>query len=204
MKFPQVSADLSVRWCSAYLKIDVGRILMNNDPQFQGQKTLFITGERAQESTARAKYLEAEEHHSSGRGRLIHQWRPILHWDEQKVWEIIKRHRILPHPCYRLGWGRASCMTCIFGSPNQWATVRVIAPEQFERIAQYEEEFGLTIQRKLSIRQMADKGTPYMAACNRPELIRMALYEGYDEVVRVPEGEWVLPAGAFGESAGPT
>src|SRR5580700_7982813 len=30
LKFPQVSADLSVRWCSAYLKIDVGSISIKN------------------------------------------------------------------------------------------------------------------------------------------------------------------------------
>lgn len=30
LKFPQVSADLSVRWCSAYLKIDVASIALRH------------------------------------------------------------------------------------------------------------------------------------------------------------------------------
>ena len=35
--FPQVTADLSKRWCSPALKIDVASIAINNEPTFQGQ-----------------------------------------------------------------------------------------------------------------------------------------------------------------------
>lgn len=44
-KFPQVSASLSVRWCS--LKIDIGSAYLRNNDKFIGKKTLVITGERA-------------------------------------------------------------------------------------------------------------------------------------------------------------
>ena len=54
-KFPQVSANLQVRWCSSSLKIDVCNIAINNDPRFRGKKILIVTGERRQESTARAE-----------------------------------------------------------------------------------------------------------------------------------------------------
>lgn len=37
-KFPQVSPDLSVRWCSAYLKIDVGSAAIRNQERFIGKK----------------------------------------------------------------------------------------------------------------------------------------------------------------------
>ena len=45
-----------------------------------------------------------------------------------EVWEIIKRYRVIPHPAYRLGWGRVSCWDCIFGTSNQWASLQAIAP----------------------------------------------------------------------------
>lgn len=54
LKFPQVSADLSVRWCSAYLKIDVMARVLNNDPAYQGKKVLVVTVERREESSARS------------------------------------------------------------------------------------------------------------------------------------------------------
>jgi hypothetical protein len=53
LRFPQVSADISARWCSGYLKIDVGVIALRNQPRFLGKKTLFISGERAEESPCR-------------------------------------------------------------------------------------------------------------------------------------------------------
>jgi hypothetical protein len=52
-RFPQVSASLSTRYCSAYLKIDVGARLLTNSPRFaDGRKYLVVTGERAQEYPA--------------------------------------------------------------------------------------------------------------------------------------------------------
>ena len=44
----------SVRWCSAYLKIDVGAAALRGQARFEGKRTLFVTGERAEESAARA------------------------------------------------------------------------------------------------------------------------------------------------------
>ncbi|GIK44908.1 MAG: hypothetical protein BroJett012_08110 [Betaproteobacteria bacterium] len=205
-KFPQVTADLSRRYCSPYLKIDVGSRLLTTEERFREGKTLVVTGERAQESAARARYSQFEPDRADNRDgarikRWIDHWRPVHAWKENQVWEIIKRHRVNPHPAYHLGWGRTSCLSCIFGSANQWASVRAVAPEKFERIAKHEEEFGVTIHRSLSVRQQADRGTPYAMD---PEMIRLAMSEEYpQELIIVPEGEWQYPAGAFGESAGP-
>ena len=55
-QFPQVSADLSVRWCSSYLKIDVCAAAIRNQDRFIGKRVLVVTGERAEESPGRAKY----------------------------------------------------------------------------------------------------------------------------------------------------
>jgi hypothetical protein len=77
--------------------------------------------------------------------------------------------------------------------------VRRVAPEKFEVIAQYEERFGFTIQRKLSVRQLADIGTPYASITD--ERIAAAMSDVYTGQIILDT--WSLPPGAFGDSAGP-
>lgn len=203
LKFPQVSADLSVRWCSGYLKIDVMARLITNQDRFNNSRTLVITGERGEESTARSKYLTFEPHRTDRRdgrlGRHVDHWRPIHGWLEQEVWDIIRDFGIVPHVAYQLGWSRLSCITCIFGSKDQWATIKHVFPERFEQIASREEAFGTTIQRKISIRQIADNGTPYATAVARPDLVVLANSKAWTQPIHVAPEAWQLPAGAFGE-----
>jgi 3'-phosphoadenosine 5'-phosphosulfate sulfotransferase (PAPS reductase)/FAD synthetase len=202
-KFPQVSGDLSVRWCSAYLKIDVAAMALRNQDRFRDSRTLVVTGERAEESASRAKYDTFEVHKADLRDgkrytRHIDQWRPVHDWTEQEVWDIIRSWEINPHPAYHLGWGRLSCMSCIFGRYNQWASVREVAPERFEQIAQYEEEFDCTIARDESVREMAEKGEPFDLD---EDLVELAMSDTYD--ADVLDGDWDTPQGAYGESCGP-
>lgn len=204
-KFPQVTADLSRRWCSPYVKIDVGARILTSEPRFRDGKTLVVTGERALESAARSKYLAFEPNRADNRGgkrvkRWIDHWRPVHSWSEQQVWDIMKKYRVNPHPCYWLGWGRCSCISCIFGSPNQWASVQKVAPQKFERIANYESEFGITIHRTLSVRQLAAKGQAYEMD---PAMMNLAMSDNYPEDLIIVQGDWQLPPGAFGESTGP-
>jgi 3'-phosphoadenosine 5'-phosphosulfate sulfotransferase (PAPS reductase)/FAD synthetase len=207
-KFPQVTADLSTRWCSAYLKIDVMAALIRNQERFLGKRTLVVTGERAEESTARSRYPTMEHHRtdlrdSAKKPRHVDHWRPIHGWSEGKVWNIIKRFGIVPHVAYQLGWSRLSCMACIFGSPNQWATILHVFRERFELIEAKEIEFGVTIRRSDTIRQAASKGQPYPAALANPALVALANSHEWDAPIAVSSEDWVLPAGAFGENAGP-
>lgn len=114
LKYPQVSANLSVRWCSAYLKIDVGAAAIRNQKRFNDSKTLTISGERAEESAARANYKGFEPDRADKRNgrnaRHVDRWRPIHGWSEGEVWAIIKKYGVNPHPAYWLGWGRVSCL----------------------------------------------------------------------------------------------
>ena len=204
LKFPQVSANLAVRWCSSALKIDVGARYLANHPVFREGKTLVITGERAEESTARAKYKTFEPHRSDLRKGLRYQrhidhWRPIHQWPEALVWEIIERHSVMPHPSYYLGWGRTSCRQCIFGSANQWATVAKIAPDNFVRIANYEHTFKVTIHRSETVLERAAKGKAYDTD---PFWIEVANSKAMGPNVYMED--WKLPSGAYGESCGPT
>lgn len=204
LKFPQVSPDLSVRWCSAYLKIDVCATAIRNQERFIGKKTLLVTGERGEESKARGNYAIFEPDRADNRGgkkvdRTVDHFRPIRDWREGRVWSIIRKFKVRVHPAYYLGWGRVSCAACIFGSKNQFASLHKINPAQVEKIADYEEEFGVTIKRKESVRELVSKGTAYDTM--KEEDIHDALSEEYLHEILMEC--WTLPAGAFGESCGP-
>jgi 3'-phosphoadenosine 5'-phosphosulfate sulfotransferase (PAPS reductase)/FAD synthetase len=204
LMFPQVSADLTTRWCSAYLKIDVCTAAINNQDRFIGKRVLLVTGERAEESKARAKYEVLEPHKSDNRdGKLrrrhVDQWRAVHKWSEAEVWSIIEAHGINPHPCYRLGFSRCSCMPCIFGNADQWATVAALDPERFARLAAYEEQFGKTLKRKVSLPVLASQGKAYQM---RRADIDAGMRREFDELIIVDD--WKLPSGAFGESCGPS
>jgi 3'-phosphoadenosine 5'-phosphosulfate sulfotransferase (PAPS reductase)/FAD synthetase len=201
MRFPQVSPDLSVRWCSA---IDVCATAIRNQERFRDKKTLIVTGERGEESTARGNYSMFEPDRADNRDgvkvvRIVDHFRPIRDWKEGRVWRIIKKYKVRCHPAYYLGWGRVSCAACIFGSKNQFASLFKINPKQVDKIADYEESFGVTIKRKESVRELVAKGTPYTTMQEKD--IADALSEEY--TCEIFMEKWILPAGAFGESCGP-
>ncbi len=133
LKWPQVCADLSKRYCSAYLKIDVGAAALRNQNRFNHTRTLTLTGERAEESPGRAKYAVFEPDRADNRGqwktqlkpyqhlpevvykasrteRHIDRLRPVHEWSREQVWALIEKYRVNPHPAYWLSWGRVSCM----------------------------------------------------------------------------------------------
>lgn len=208
LRFPQVTANLNQRWCSAYLKIDCMAALIRAQDRFLGRRTLILTGERAEESTARAHYATFEPDRTDTRNgtrkqRHVDHWRPVHGLTERQIWEMLRRYGIVPAPAYRLGWSRLSCIACIFGGNDQWATIRHIAPERFEQIAAYEDRFDRTIHRTLTVRARADRGRPYLAAIEQPALAAAAMRPAWTERVRVAEHAWQLPAGAFGNSSGP-
>ncbi|MEG3178809.1 phosphoadenosine phosphosulfate reductase family protein [Sphingomonas sp. RB3P16] len=178
--FPQTSPDLRVRWCSP---------------------ALVITGERAEESPSRARYATLEPHRTSTLARAVDHWRPVHDWTERLIWAAIAQARIRPHPAYVLGWGRLSCRACIFGSPDQWATLRLVFPATFRRVAAREAASGKTIHRSLTVTQHADRGTAFPAATLHPDEWAQA----DDPVWRLSilTDRWTLPASAFGDHAGP-
>ena len=207
MRFPQVSADLATRWCSSALKISVMDAAIRGQDRFLDARTLVLTGERAEESPSRARYAVLEPHRSDTRGgsrrrRHVDRWRPVHRYSAAEVWGLIARHRIMPALPYRLSFGRLSCMSCIFGSASHFATIRHIAPDWFARLVAYEERFGCTIKRSIGLEALADRGTVYPAVRERPDLVRAALSDDYDQPIH--SRQWQMPAGAYGEMGGPT
>lgn len=204
-KFPQVSANLSVRWCSAYLKIDVMAAAIRNQERFNNSRTLVITGERGEESSARAKYNIFEVDRSDNRNgknkRHVDHWRPIRDWKEQEVWAIMERWKVRAHPAYFLGWGRVSCLFCIFGNKNQFKSAYVVAPKSGDKVIAYETEFGVTIKRKGTIKDLIDSGIAYDAVTHDAAMV--ALSQSHEYTLSIFMEEWELPCGAYGENDGP-
>ena len=215
LKFPQKSGTLTdgTRWCTPLLKIDVGKKALTHSKRFTGKKVLFITGERAEESANRSFYPQIQSHaadlrYSPKAPRHIDHWRPVHAWDEAKVWEIIGRYGVTPHPCYSLGFGRCSCAICIFGSPSQFASFKAAMPERFSKLVRYEQAFDTTIDRKLSLPEYIRRGAPY-APITDPryrkilDTLRSKEWPASIPILLRPD-KWNMPAGAFGESDGPT
>lgn len=199
--FPQTAADLRVRWCSSALKIDVLAAAIRNQARFLDGPTLVVTGERAEESPARAHYAPFERHRTATAVRAVDHWRPVHDWTEARVWQVIADAGFRPHPAYVLGWGRLSCRTCIFGSPDQWATIRLVFPDAFRRVQVREMATGRTIHRALDIGQLADRGTPFPAATSHPDELAQA--EDVEWRMPITVHPWIMPAGAFGDASGP-
>ncbi|MBJ2220964.1 hypothetical protein [Pseudomonas sp. MF7453] len=98
---------------------------------------------------------------------------------------------------YRLGWGRFSCMTCIYNSPKVWATIKKYFPERVTPIAGYEDEFGCTISRqKINVVDLS--ATAEAFDITDLDALAQARQREYVLPIFTPEGKaWQLPAGAF-------
>jgi hypothetical protein len=88
------------------------------------------------------------------------------------------------------------------GNADQWVSVRLIAPDLFDRIARYERDFGKTIHRGRSVVDLADKGAPY-PECDDPAFVALAMGGEYPAHLALTDN-WTLPAGVFKHCGGPT
>lgn len=251
MKFPMKGADLSKRWCSAYLKIMVANTVMTNLSRLdeleklggkrhkfpaksgthQGRwcsgnlkaavqdtvtsnlsktrskvKVLVVSGERRGESAGRAKYNEMEIHRTNAQkkaGRLVHQWRPVIDYSERDVWEVLKRHKVNPHPCYRCGWPRCSCAMCIFSTPSLFAGIRELYPQEFKLLQQDEKVLGFTLDNKCDLDTFI--GNAVSCVYHGDQAAIHSILTGEFSVNDIfVTGDWKFPSGAFhGGEGGP-
>ena len=208
MRWPAQAADLRTRWCSAVSKIDVAARAMNNHPEFQrfGMKVLVITGERREESAARAKYAEALPYRSNCLKRRVDQWRMILDATEEEVWESWRRYDILPHPAYLLGWSRCSCFGCIFNHADHWAMMLHLDPEFFESFVQVEEYLQHTLDSKRTLTEKAAAGKLDRMPIDDPQFETWRRWALSKDAMTLDDLDgFVMPAGAFlgGEGGAP-
>ena len=86
---------------------------------------------------------------------------------------------------------------------DQWATIRAISPESFDRIAAYEREFGKTISpSKRSVVEQADRGR-LLFQRGAEGLAASSQQDVYTHPILESPGVWRLPAGAFHDTGGP-
>jgi 3'-phosphoadenosine 5'-phosphosulfate sulfotransferase (PAPS reductase)/FAD synthetase len=209
LKWPAMSPDLRIRWCSPYIKIDVFRRVLNNHPRYQGtneqpKKILVVTGERREESPNRSRYSETEYHACNSVRRIVHAWRPVIDWSEQQIWDTYEKRRFLPHAAYILGWSRTSCFGCIFSTPDLYAMMREIAPDRFNKLVEMEKELNHTIDtNRFTLEQRANMGSIERLPKDRrlSEWVNMALSKSFNKNQLIME-KWEIPAGAFRGNAG--
>lgn len=198
-RFPAKCGPHSGRWCSGNLKMSVMDSVTSNLKETKAnKKILIISGERRGESAGRAKYNEMEIHRTNAEARshrIVHQWRCCIDYTEKDVWELLKRHRVNPHPCYRAGWNRCSCMMCIFSTPRLFAGIKELFPEEFVALRKDEEILGFTLDNKKNLDEYT-KGAE-SCVCRKDSKALHSILTGEYSVDDVYTESWDYPAGAF-------
>lgn len=206
-KFPAKGGTHQGRWCSGNLKAAVqDSVTANLEKTKKDVKVLVVSGERRGESAGRAKYNEMEIHRTNAEAkahRIVHQWRPVIDYSEIDVWEVLKRYKVNPHPCYRAGWNRCSCAMCIFSTPKLFAGIRELYPEDYELLKQDEEILGFTLDNKCDLDTFVGDAESCVYKGDTEALRSLITGEfGIDDIY--VKGKWLYPAGAFhGAEGGP-
>ena len=206
-KFPAKGSTHQGRWCSGNLKAAVqDSVTSNLDKTKQSTKILVISGERRGESTSRSKYNEMEVHRTNAEKkahRIVHQWRPVIDYSEKDIWEILKRHKVNPHPCYRAGWNRCSCAACIFSTPKLFAGYRELYPEDWGLLKQDEQILGFTLDNKCDLETFVGNTKSCVYWDDKAAIHSLLTGEFRPEDIYI-SGKWAYPSGAFhGAEGGP-
>lgn len=199
MKFPAKTGDLSRRWCSGNLKAAVqDSVTANLEETKRDKKILIVSGERRGESAGRSKYNEMEIHRTNAEAkahRIVHQWRCCIDYSEKDVWELLKRHHINPHPCYRIGWNRCSCMMCIFSTPRLFAGVKELFPDDYAALRHDEEVLGFTLDNKKNLDEFI--GDTQSCVCWKDKAAIHSILTGEFNTDDIYINDWNYPVGAF-------
>lgn len=206
-KFPAKGGTHQGRRCSGNLKAAVqDSVTANLEKTRSNVKVLVVSGERRGESVGRSKYNEMEIHRTNATSkahRLVHQWRPVIDYSEKDVWEVLKRHKVNPHPCYRAGWNRCSCAMCIFSTPPLFAGIRELYPEDYELLKRDENILGFTLDNKKDLDAFVGDAKSCVYHGDASAIHSLITGEfGVDEIYVTDN--WMYPAGAFhGAEGGP-
>lgn len=198
-KFPAKGGTHQGRWYSGSLKASVQDSATSNLEQTKDdKKILVVSGERRGESTGRSKNNEMEIHRSNATARAhrtVHQWRAVIDYTEKDVWEVLKRHHVNPHPCYRIGWNRCSCAMCIFSTPRLFAGFRELFPEDFAELDRDEKVLGFTLDNKKNLKDFI--GNTASCVCWNDKAAIKSILTGEFDVSDIYVKKWKYPVGAF-------
>ena len=135
--------------------------------------------------------------------RTVDQWRPVIDYSEKDVWEVLKRNRVNPHPCYRAGWNRCSCAGCIFSTPELFAGFKELYPEEFEEMKNDETVLGFTLDNKCDLETYIAGAKSCLYKEDKDAIFSLTTGIFTESGIFV-DGQWKYPAGAFhGAEGGP-
>ena len=121
-----------MRFCTQKLKLHPIRDYVRT-LQDRGDDIVNAVGVRAAESAARARMPEWEFWDEMD----VDIWRPLLHWSEQDVIDIHRRHDLAPNPLYLAGARRVDCNPCIHARK---ADLRRLPQDQLIKIRRVEQD----------------------------------------------------------------
>ncbi|MEF3304188.1 PAPS reductase/FAD synthetase [Paenibacillus sp. GYB003] len=139
--------DSMNRFCTSYGKRDCYTKYVRRR-RGNGTKTLCCSGELASESNKRSTYPAFQVHPASATkkmNRLVHTFRPVLHFQKQSVRAIMQEHGVKEHACYQYV-SRCSCRFCIFLKKSELRTVAQLFPDQFSELKSMEKRMGHTMR----------------------------------------------------------
>jgi len=153
--------NMKNRWCTAYLKTGVTDKWIRANRDILGNKCLFVSGERRDESKSRSNLPEIEYHSTTLKTLRVadftcHWCRPCLDYEKGKMFEQGKELKLEPHFCYEY-LGRCSCMACVFMSDKHAIENIKRYPEQMKKFVDAEIKLQHTWKNKKSLNSIYDQ-----------------------------------------------
>lgn len=102
-------------------------------------------GVRADESPSRAKLHEQDEV-----GDGLFNYRPILNWTAQDVFDFHRKHGVKWNPLYEQGLTRVGCMPCVMCRKDELQEIVNRFPAEIERVAEWERIVGMASKQGAS------------------------------------------------------
>src|SRR5688572_30241345 len=124
-----------IRFCTQELKVFPMQEYLNARVA-AGVEVINAVGIRRAESEARSQMEEWEW----SDGFDCEVWRPLIHWTEEDVIAIHKRHGLPPNPLYLMGAKRVGCWPCIMASKDEIRLISERDPGKISTIRQMEHD----------------------------------------------------------------
>lgn len=137
-RFPSTKA----RFCTNELKRNpiIEQVYL---PLMDGENMLLSwQGVRADESPARRYLAECDEI-----GGGLFNYRPILKWTVDSVFEAHRAAGIKPNPLYLQGCNRVGCMPCIMCAKDELRQIAARWPEEVDRVREWERLVSIASKR---------------------------------------------------------
>ncbi|REE01128.1 phosphoadenosine phosphosulfate reductase family protein [Marinoscillum furvescens] len=146
------------RYCTSDFKRGPGGRVVTALTKALGKcKVLYVFGFRRDESPSRSKkpVLKLNDKLTTKK-RTVHDWLPIHHWSNERVWATINTHRLPYHPAYDLGMPRLSCCFCIFSPFDALVVAGKANPHLLDRYCATEKKIGHTFRNGFAINEVKE------------------------------------------------